>query len=369
MDVNSLYTNIPIEAGIGCVRKIFEKFPDPRRPDDELLQLLRIHLCRNDFIFNGKYYLQIKGTAMGKRFAPSYANIFMADWEDGALSKCNLKPAQYIRYLDDIFGIWTGSEEQFSRFVETLNSHDPSIKLKMELNAQSIDFLDTTVFKGPDFWTNGKLDVKVHFKSTDTHALLFKTSFHPKHTFRGIVKSQLLRFKRICTREEHFKLAVNMLFRALRRRRYSRSFLRNCFKTFQERKDEEGGDLLPLISTYSSVSKMVNKHLKTNFESVFKETDVLPPTKVISAYRRNKNLRDFLVHASLPSLRPETSQLLENHFTRLRFVKNVQHNTVHKIQQGFSPKSNNCVYVLYCVTWRSICWGNQEYLVHTDGPT
>ena len=80
MDVKSLYTNIPIPAGIQCVKNILEKFPDPKRPDRQLLQLLEINLTRNDFVFNEQFYLQIKGTAMGKKFAPAYANIFMAKW-------------------------------------------------------------------------------------------------------------------------------------------------------------------------------------------------------------------------------------------------------------------------------------------------
>lgn len=52
------------------------KHPDPKPPDAEILELLYINLTRNDFEFNGQYYLQTKGTAMGKRFAPAYANIY-----------------------------------------------------------------------------------------------------------------------------------------------------------------------------------------------------------------------------------------------------------------------------------------------------
>lgn len=155
---------------------------------------------------------------MGKKFAPAYANIFMANWEEEVFAKSKKKPIHYLRYLDDIWGIWTGLKQEFEEFVGILNSHDPSIKLTHEIDQYSIDFLDTTVYKGPEFEHNQKLDIKVHFKNTDTHALLFKTSFHPKHTFRGIVKSQLLRFHRICTRKTDFKEAGQILFKALRER-------------------------------------------------------------------------------------------------------------------------------------------------------
>lgn len=349
MDVNSLYTNIDIQAGLNAVKKMFEKYPDPKRPDEELLQLLEINLTRNDFVFDGKFYLQIKGTAMGKRFAPAYANIFMANWEEEVFVKCQKKPIHYLRYLDDIWGIWEGSKEEFEMFLSVLNTHDPSIKLDSEIHPQSIDFLDTTVFKGKEIDNNHQLEVKVFFKKTDLHALLFKTSFHPKHTFGGIVKSQLLRFDRICTRRVDFVEAVKILFKSLRNRGYSRSFLRRCLKTFKMTKVKDQGDMIPLITTFGTVSKTLNGQWKDNFDEILGRSEVLPGYRVISAYRRNSNLRDLLVKAKLPSLQFEKPQKYLDQFSRLRFIKNTKEKTVLKISQGFTTKSSNCVYVLFCV--------------------
>lgn len=350
MDVVNLYTNIPIQAGIATIKKIFQKFPDPKRPDRELLELLEINLTRNDFMFDGQFYLQIKGTAMGKKFAPAYANIFMANWEEETLSKCKKRPVYYFRYLDDIWGIWTGSELEFSDFVDTLNSHDPSIQLKFEINKDSIDFLDTTVFKGPDFDKTQKLDIKVFFKTTDTHALLHKQSFHPKHTFRGIVKSQLLRLRRICTRETDFMDAVKTLFRALRTRGYSRPFLRRCFKTFQIERErgETQSDLIPLITTFSTNGSFFNRQFKQNFLEIMGQTNIIPNSTVISAYRRNKNLADFLVRAKLPRMLSDKSQLLETCFSTLKFIRTTKDRTVVEITQTFNPHTKNCVYVVFC---------------------
>ncbi|MEQ2176138.1 hypothetical protein GOODEAATRI_025001, partial [Goodea atripinnis] len=42
---------------------------------------------------------QVKGTAMGKRFDPSYANIFMAAWELEALKTCHKKPMCFSKLL------------------------------------------------------------------------------------------------------------------------------------------------------------------------------------------------------------------------------------------------------------------------------
>ena len=227
IDVSSMYTNIDNTAGLKAVRKAFSRNPDPNRPDEAILQLLEICLSRNDFTFNGKTYLQTSGTAMGKRFAPSYANLFMAEWEREVLPLCPFDPLFYGRFLDDIFMVWTYSIEQFWEFFEILNNHHPSIKLTANVSHKSIDFLDTTVFKGDSIAETNKLDIKVYFKETDTHQLLHKSSFHPKHTFSGIIKSQVLRFHRICTRPSDFNQACTIVFSKLKERGYSKRFLRN----------------------------------------------------------------------------------------------------------------------------------------------
>ena len=223
MDVDSLYTNIDIAGGMRAVRNAFNLNPDVTRPDDELLRLLEINLTRNDFLFDDQFFLQVKGTAMGKKFAPSYANLFMAQWETSALAACQLQPLSYMRYLDDIWGVWQHSESEFQLFLKILNTHDPSITLKSCQHLSSVDFLDTTTFKGPDFAMSLTLDVKVYFKPTDTHALLHANSFHPKHTFAGLLKSQLLRFQPICSRTSDFWAAVKILFQALKEQKYKGS--------------------------------------------------------------------------------------------------------------------------------------------------
>ena len=302
IDIDSLYTNIDTFAGLKAVRDAFNSHPDDSRPDGSILSLLQINLTKNDFEFNNQYYLQIKGTAMGKKFAPSYANIFMADWERRALATCKKTPFTYLRYLDDIFGIWTHSEEDFQQFIQTLDTFDPSIRLKYTQSYDTVDFLDTTVYKGANFTQTHILNLKVFFKETDTHALLFKTSFHPRHTFKGLIKSQLLRFSRICTTEQDFMEATKILFTALRKRGYSRSFLRGCLKTFLDKKESATGKTLPLITQYSTISRLLHSKIKANFQTYITEQGLMPQYKVVSAFQKHRSLSDLLVRARLKTL-------------------------------------------------------------------
>lgn len=348
LDIDSLYTNIDIKEGIDAVRRIFRKFPDKKRPEKELLQLLEINLTRNDFEFNGEFFLQTKGTAMGKKFAPAYANIFMAQWETSALAKCNKKPIQYLRFLDDIWGIWPYSEADFEEFLVILNNHNASIKLKSNINRNSIDFLDTTTFKGPNFQKNHILDIKVFFKPTDTHALLFKSSFHPKHTFAGLIKSQLLRFHRICTQEADFKEATKTLFSALANRGYCRSFLRKCFKSFLVTKPIDVSPLLPFVTTFSPSSIKLVKVIKDNFQKLTQETKILGDYRIIGAFRRNKNLRDFLIKAKIPPLTQPRIRGDVRFFQHLKWLRSFSNNKVFSSKCKGNSYSKNCVYLITC---------------------
>lgn len=229
-----------------------------------------------------------------------------------------------------------------------MNTHDPSIKLKHVIGEQSIDFLDTTVYKGPSFIQDQKLDIKVYFKSTDTHALLFKTSFHPKHTFKGIVKSQLLRFHRICTQENDFREAVNILFTVLRKRGYSRSFLRHCRKSFHVRKQAKQKEIIPLITSFSSVSAALNNKFKANFRSIIEDLGVLQNHQIISAYRRNNTLKDLLVNARLKPTQQAKARPKPQYFHGLTYIRNRVNKTIFKISQKFSPSTSNCVYLIFC---------------------
>ena len=223
LDVESMYTNINNIDGIAAVEETFSDEIDTPM-FHYIKELLQIVLNNNDFEFNGQKYLQKSGVSMGIRFAPSFADIFMAKWENDAFQKYPYEPLFYGRFLDDIFMIWTHGIDKFNDLLTILNNHHPSINLVATVSKTEVNFLDTTVFKPyPD---SSQLYTKVYFKPTDTHALLHKNSFHPKSTFRGIIKSQILRFRSICTTTEDFNHSWRLLSQALRKRHYSKRWLR-----------------------------------------------------------------------------------------------------------------------------------------------
>lgn len=53
---------------------------------DFLITIAKKVLMMNAFRFQDSYYLQKRGTAMGTRMAPSYANLFMGMFETNFLA-------------------------------------------------------------------------------------------------------------------------------------------------------------------------------------------------------------------------------------------------------------------------------------------
>jgi hypothetical protein len=92
MDVTSLYTNIPHNDGIEACREAWDQRAVKEPPTECLVQLLTLVLKHNNFTFIGEHFIQINGTAMGTKMAPSYANIFMGKLEKLIIQSAPHKP-------------------------------------------------------------------------------------------------------------------------------------------------------------------------------------------------------------------------------------------------------------------------------------
>lgn len=295
---------------------------------------------------------------MGKKFAPAYANIYMAEWERTVFPKCPKKTLIYLRYLDDIFGFWPHNQEDFNSFMETLNNHHESITLKYDINQEKITFLDTEVFFYIKDDTSLGLHTKVFFKSTDTHALLHKSSFHPKHIFRGIIKSQLVRFRRICSTSEHFEEATTILFQDLKHRGYSWSFLRSIKKEVLHSpgptsKPQQTTTLamtgrmkpIPFISTFSPAATALRRSIQAPYAHLQTHRREFRSCPLITAYRRNPNIKDILVRATLTSTPADP---LQSFFLHKNVIYNAHTSSSFPLTQDFSLTTRNLVYAIVC---------------------
>ena len=72
---------------------------------ESLCRLAKIVLKENYFELGDEIFHQLLGTAIGTKFAPYYANIFMAELERKLFENNKFTPFLWLRFLDDIFCI------------------------------------------------------------------------------------------------------------------------------------------------------------------------------------------------------------------------------------------------------------------------
>ena len=102
-------------------------------------------LTMNNFSFNDNHYLQIQGTTMGTKMAPSYANLFLGYFEANALENAPFQPHTWLRYIDDIFMIWTEGPDNLKIFIDYLNNIYSTIKFTSSNSSTNVPFLEVSV--------------------------------------------------------------------------------------------------------------------------------------------------------------------------------------------------------------------------------
>ncbi|XP_068670189.1 uncharacterized protein [Montipora foliosa] len=224
MDVTSLYTNIPQEEGITVVCNAYEVFHEnnPPIPTALLREMLGLILKENSFQFNGRNYLQTHGTAMGTKMAVAFANIFMCAVETDILGHSNTKPLEWKRYIDDVFSLWDTNREEIDKFIEHANRHHATIKFTAKISDKEITFLDTRVYKGERFEKENILDVRSHFKPTETFQYTHYSSCHPPGVSKGFIKGEALRLLRTNSSKTTFEENIRNFRVRLRMRGYPR---------------------------------------------------------------------------------------------------------------------------------------------------
>ena len=143
------------------------------------------------FLYNGSYYKQIEGVAMGSPLGPILSNIFLCYHEKRWLDNCpyEFKPMKYLRYVDDTFVLFW-NESDADEFQKYLNAQHPNIKFTVEKEQNNtLPFLDVQVTR---------MDEE------------FVTGTYRKPTFSGIYSN----YQSLIPTEYKFGLVTTLLYRS-----------------------------------------------------------------------------------------------------------------------------------------------------------
>jgi len=82
----------------------------PQLPRSVLRDLLQFATKKSHFIFDGQYYDQIDGVAIGSPLGPVLAKIFMCHFEEKWLINSRFCPSLWFRYVDDTFTMFDNKD-------------------------------------------------------------------------------------------------------------------------------------------------------------------------------------------------------------------------------------------------------------------
>ena len=168
-DVSSLFTNVLIDEAVRIIRDRLrndETLCDQPATPDWVAELLEACLRSTCFCYNGTFYEQQEGAAMGSPVTAAVSNLYMEFFEELALRSAPVTPRLWKRYVDDTCCIL--KKGMAEALLGHLNSVRPSIKFTVEIEKEgTLPFLDTLLRRKGD----GTLDITV-YRKPPTHRLL-----------------------------------------------------------------------------------------------------------------------------------------------------------------------------------------------------
>ena len=151
-DVKALFTSVPTTQATNIIKKLMEQDQELQQRTslsiENIISLLEFCLNSTYFSFQGKYFEQLEGAAMGSPISPIVANLYMESFEVETIRSAPHPPYLWKRFVDDTFTIIESSQK--NKFLEHINSIDKYIQFTVEYQRSDgiIPFLDILITPG-----------------------------------------------------------------------------------------------------------------------------------------------------------------------------------------------------------------------------
>ena len=180
-----------------------------------------------------------------------------------------------------------------------------ALKFTWEISEASLLFLYYLVSIN-----SNALATSISYKPTDSHSYLLFSSSHPNHTKQSIPYSQFLRLRRLCSDDKDFETKSSEMRSFFVQRGYPTHLLDTAVQrassiprsdTLKQRLESVSEDKIPLVLTFHPFNYKVRDIIRRNFHVLKNdpETSFIFSDNPSVSFRRNKNIRDSLVHCAL----------------------------------------------------------------------
>ena len=376
-DIKSLYTNITHNLAYNAIDFWITAtwdFIDPNNRFQKpfIMEALKIILTYNFFYFNGDFWKQLCGFAMGTKCAVKCANIVVAFLEEKMFvmlptiySKdlAEFFIQNYFRLLDDLFMEWLRGFD-VERLYKLFDELDPNLKFIFSELSKGSDYLDVSLRI-----KNKIIESSVYHKPTDSFNYLHFESCHPSHTKNHIALSLAKRIIRITTDEVAKNASLDDLKEHLMSRGHPSSSIDYAYqRVFSPKLERTSKKLLVFKSTYNPHHIYRNNTITSCLNSVSPTLQkVFRDYRVMCSYRQPPSLGRMLISSKFNRqlTRREIVEIiglskcskciycrdgLIHPCTEFTFGQNGQFQWTYN--RNFSCNSRNVIYLVQCLR----CW-------------
>ena len=239
IDVKALYPSIKFQHLRKALTVCFEKWTNWTQVTIfNLIDIIMYTMENQQIIWNGEYRLLNQGIVTGAKHSVPLANILLSfimlelietDTVFKNIFYNNLK--LWNRFIDDCVGAFLGRQKLFRTFFSKLSNQFAKYDLQItnEVSTSSIVVLDIEIYK-----FQNKLHTREHRKETATTSYLKFGSAHPKYIYKGILRSQMIRLRRICSRDCDFENALKGLRQRCLNSGYDKNIVNEMMNTSKD---------------------------------------------------------------------------------------------------------------------------------------
>jgi hypothetical protein len=267
-DVVSMYTKIPVKETLNILKQKLTKNNNlTKNQVEDIIRLTKTATDQNYFQYNGKFYKQEDGLAMGSPLSGLLANIYMTELEtEKIMNECNPyrnKIVYWHRYVDDIICLYKGNSSSCTDLKEYLNKISRSIKFTMESQDNQINYLDINIRK-----ENNHHSFKIYRKDTQTDLVIPADSNHPWQHKMAAFYSMINRLVKIPLQSNDYEKEKKIIKQLAVKNGYKNNLIDKLIKKATDKKNEENIAIRNVNQMYICMpyNATLNKSIRKTFQ-------------------------------------------------------------------------------------------------------
>lgn len=228
-DVISLFTNVKKEDAIKAITKNWDAISlHTDMPLDEFVKVVSFLFDSSYFKYNGKFYKQKSGCAMGDPASPTIANTVMEEVLQEFISKLNFLIPFLLLFVDD--ACTCVPENELENCIQVLNSINPNIQFTYEVEENGqLPFLDLLLVR-----VGNKIKIDHYRKPSNSKRILNFLSYHPIKQKLSIVKQIATKIIKVCS-DVFVEGSLDKFRTLLKENNYPENLINNVFKEVKDK--------------------------------------------------------------------------------------------------------------------------------------